>query len=756
MKKRIFCLILAFVIIASVLSSCGGEEKKSDFVKFKYTDAATATNMGFKYHSASENKEKIASGDFLSLYFDKDTTGISVCDNSGNSVFQSLLNESNYLSSMIKITVANANGVYELDSQDSSVAFGTDKTEKTDSGIKTTYVMGSNNSTANKSYENLLQGEIWASVPVEITLSGQDVEFTVNGSEIKTAPGLSVLTVSVMPYFGSSYETSSDDYILLPDNSGAVMHLDKTDGSTSHVDFHVYGQDPAESGDISASARIPAFGLKKGGNAFAAVIEKGDSISEIIANRANGTNPFSVYPLFNVTPVRTETDSQDAYLGTPYKGDMSVKYKFLTGSSADYSGMASAVREELINENYLSAQKSENDDLPFILTVTGSNGGKKLTAVSQAETILSSLKGKGLDNITLNLSGFFDGGVQQKDLYSSGIDSSLGRISDLKKLYYYSSQQNFETYLDVGIFSSSKSYSAADSALAPDNSSLTASFSDPMYYDSQNTTRFYTRAGADVSSGAQNNTNLNSYSSESSYRQYLLAMQRFTPLFTSFTGGRYMSLCDGISVSDAGRVIYSDKGFSREDAKQSVMNMMRSLLNSGKLSVTGGNAYALYGAENTYLDFDTFYPESDAYEQVPFSELVLHGYVNYYSDAIDAGDPLYRYEMLRNLEYGSLPHYSYVYSSDSVFYYGYYAEQEKLSEVVDFYRESADLLESLQNKTMVKHEKITTDSAGNDISGVYRTVYSDGTEIYINYNTSPVTTSDNIVIGGFTAEKVVR
>ena len=55
-----------------------------------------------------------------------------------------------------------------------------------------------------------------------------------------------------------------------------------------------------------------------------------------------------------------------------------------------------------------------------------------------------------------------------------------------------------------------------------------------------------------------------------------------------------------------------------------------------------------------------------------------------------------------------------------------------------------------------RQQKITKNSDGDTILGVYRTVYSDGTEIYVNYSGSVVTTPGNIIIGAHDYARVKR
>ena len=104
---------------------------------------------------------------------------------------------------------------------------------------------------------------------------------------------------------------------------------------------------------------MPVFGLKDGERAWFAIIEDGQALANISAELAGKTDSFNkAYARFNLTPrttiilygVESTLDNRmvDAYAVEPYKGDISIRYHFLTGDEANYSGMANKYRDYLV------------------------------------------------------------------------------------------------------------------------------------------------------------------------------------------------------------------------------------------------------------------------------------------------------------------------------------------------------------------------------------------------------------------------
>lgn len=717
-------------------------------------------SSGAVYHTQSKETEKLFSSDYLQMSIDKKTFSVSINDKSNNFEWNSLPKKSNDSAFCFAVTVYNHNGIYNLNTQDNSVNFGTASYEKTDNSVKVHYILSDKKETAKKSSNELTKDDIYVSFSVTYTLYEQSMKVNIDCSDIKTAPDSIISQFSVLEYFGASYEDSVSDYFLIPDGSGAVMYLNKNDVYTDSITVSVYGQDPYVSdGSHTASATVPVFGIKRNNNAFAAVITDGDALSSISAKRKTASSPSTANAVFNTTPVIHSKNNSRVYYGNSYDGNITVIYKFLADDSADYSGMASAAREEFINNNVLPASSYNytDDEIPFCISFVGEQDDNTLTTIQQATDISGILKAKGIDNIQLTFKGLLSGGFSQKNLYTSGVLSSLGGIESYNELHGYTKMLNYTLLTDVNIFSASKSYLQTNSTLTADGEKASYLLKNDLSFRNYSQSRLSSRIGTETANSGYSKRNPDIYAKTDDYTMYLTDTDSLAENISAFLQSRIFESADGVSVSDAGYILYSDENNSRQKNMNTVSALLKALGRNASLAVKGGNIYTLYSADHiSDMEFDTFYTESDAYEPVPFVQSVIHASILYSGKPIDAGDPLYRYDMLQCIEYGAVPSFEWIYSTSNIFCYDGYLLSERITEITEFYKKADDALYGVSSAEIINHRKITSNADGKTVSGVYCTTYSNGTEIYVNYSGSPVVTPENIVVGAYDFVKITR
>ena len=751
MKKKIIAVFSLMLAICTLFSSC------ADTINF--TELYSAENADSKYHTASSDTEKIAQSDYAELYIDKTTYTVNVKDKTNSYIWKSLPDRSNATACAFSLTLCTADGTYSLNTQDNSVAFSAATYEKAENSVTVHYVLSDKAETAKKAYEDITRDDIYVAFSVTYTLSEQTLTADIDLAELKCTKNAFISQLSFLPCFGASYDDSVQDYILVPDGAGAVMHTDVTDVSTNSVSIDVYGADPyLGNGENTASATVPVFGIKRNNNAFAAVITDGDALATIKASRKTFDEPSKANAEFTVTPVKTAENGK-TYRGTTYEGNITVVYKFLSDSDADYSGMAYAAREEFIKNGTLpyEAYSDNSGSIPFFITVIGSQDGETLTTIQQTLDIIDALKSKGIDNIQLNFKGLLSGGYAQKNLYNANILKDAGGKSAYSQLYGYAASRNYTVYTDVNIFSTSKSYNTSDRLTTVDGESAVYSLKNDLAYRNYSESRLSTRIGSEVSAIGASKRNEELYSATKDYTMYLTPVEKVTSKLSAFLSGDIADICSAFSVSDAGYILSSSDKTDRQTAKNTVAAEIKTLSNHGSMSVKGGNIYTLYGADFVAeTEFDTFYPEGNAYEPVPFVQSIIHGSTLYGGKAIDAADPLYKYDMLQFVEYGAMPSFEWVYDASSIFCYDGYLLSERITEISAFYEKANDALKGVSDCAITEHRKITQNSDGKSITGVYCTSYSNGTQIYVNYTGSTVVTPENIVIGAYDFIKVER
>ena len=752
-NKRFIVSVAAIMLCLCVLlSSCA-----TGSVKFRTGELIETKSADSSFHTFSGQAETVAGNEFIELCVDKKNHSIIVKDLVTNYTWNALSVKKNESAYAFGLTLYTNSGIYKLNTQDNSVAFSTSSYTSENGVLSVSYLLSDNKETAKKSIAEMTKSDIFVFFTVTYSVKEQSVYADIDTSEIKYTEGAFISDFSVMPFFGASYTDSADDYFLIPDNSGAIMHLNKKEASTDNIKVHVYGENPYNmSEENTGSATMPVFGVKRDNSAFAAIITDGDALAVINANRSANDTPSSVYPEFTITEVASADNK--ILKGTTYNGKISVAYKFLSDNNATYSGMSAAAREEFIANSVLSSSKTDiENEYPFYLTIVGAADSKNLTTINQANDILGILKGKGINNIFLSYKGLLSGGYAQKNLYTSDVSNKLGGNSGLEELYEYTRTQNSTLMLGTDIFSSSQKYLPADKALTIQNKVSSYNLPNDMAFKENAGSGLLTRIGNNSFRIGKEKMNSAIYSQTAGYNMYIMNINKLHDKFQTYLENDIFSSIDGLTVTDAGRTIYSDQKNDRQSAMKTVSSLLRAVSNYGKLCVENGNIYSVYNADIVSgMDFDTFYPESECYEAVPFAQSVLHGTVLYTGQPIDAGNPLFRYEMLRYIEYGAVPSYEWIYSEANIYCYSGYLLSDRIAEIVEFYNDTTEIFTSLADETIINHRKIEKDADGNAISGVYCTTYSDGTEIYVNYSGSIASTPENIAIGPYDYVRVKR
>lgn len=756
-RRSFIKFILLCIVICISFTSCGGASDEYTAGK-----PVETKNAGASFHTFSGKTQTVAKNDFIELCVDKNNHSVLIKDLKENYTWHTLSEKPGNYAYAFGVTLYTEKGIYNLNTQDNSVAFKTSSYEIKDNVLTVKYVLSDNAETAKKNIQDMTEDDIFVSFNAVYTILEQSVYLDIDVSKMNCTENGFVSEISVMPFLGASAKDGKDDYFFIPDNSGAIMHLDKKDALTDNITVNVYGENPYNPNEQNAaSAYIPVFGVKRNSSAFAAVITDADALAVINASRQTGNIPSNISSVFTITEVKTVSENEktnSVLKGASYNGKISIAYKFLSGSRAGYSAMASAAKEEFIAKSYLpSTLTADSDNIPFCLTIVGSADNEVLTTTQQTTDILSILKGKGINNINLTYKGLFSGGFAQKNLYTANIKNNLGGKDGLSDLYGYTKTQNCALLPGVNIFSSSSGYSAINKSLTVAEKDAVFSMSNDMGFNENAGSGMLSRIGNETMQMGKEKMNPSLYAETAQYSMNLMNLKKMHDKFQTYLQTGIFDYSDGISVTDAGKVLYSDGKTDRQTAMNTVSSLLRAVSNYGKLGIEGGNIYTLYDAQLVSgLTFDTHYPESENYEAVPFMQAVLHGNIIYTGKPIDAGNPLYRYEMLRYIEYGAAPSYEWIYKDVNVYCYNGYLLSERISEIVDFYNDANNTLAELSDKAIVNHRKITKNADGKSVSGVYCTTYSDGTEIYVNYTGSLVLTTDNIAVGPYNYVKVNR
>ena len=196
----------------------------------------------------------------------------------------------------------------------------------------------------------------------------------------------------------------------------------------------------------------------------------------------------------------------------------------------------------------------------------------------------------------------------------------------------------------------------------------------------------------------------------------------------------------GVCLADCGNMLPSDYSrfnfTSRDNLLSDVSSLCTAVSSHGNLTVSCANIYAVKYA-NAVINI----PERSSLEDtpyctgVPFLQAVLHGICDYSFTAINlSSDPTTA--ILRSIEYGAVPHYEW--------YFGEYKENDpmhymnSLSQARLLYENAKKISGDLRDQRITSHEQVK--------KNVSCTIYSGGSEIYVNYNNEAVS------VGGITID----
>lgn len=400
MKKTHLSKISFLLSLIMVLSfaGCGFTHFTLDGLKIAELTPASTT-----YHTAvAENYTATLKSGLYQLMYDKTTASIGVKDTSG-AVWYSLPTEQNTIGAMLSMQVTDGAKLYNLNSSDNSVAYGTSSIKSNDGSIEITYKM--QDKASNPKF----------SIPVTMKFSLQDGQLIVTVDAAKIDMGkMTLISLSIMPTFGAVSQPAAGDFIVIPDGCGGKIDL--ATASDAKYCLDVYGTDPKTSDENPHPALFGVYGMKRGNSAFAGIITSGDTIAQVNAEKSN-------ISYANVT------------FNYPKSEVLSISYKFISGSLANYTGIASMCREQFTRDGKLSTRSANSTSLvPVAITVRGNSRSK----FENVEDIANVLKVKGVNSQIFK----YENAISKNKLASN-----LGSKNEFLSLDAYFRAQGLKLYL---------------------------------------------------------------------------------------------------------------------------------------------------------------------------------------------------------------------------------------------------------------------------------------------------------------------
>jgi hypothetical protein len=594
------------------------------------------------------------------------------------------------------------------------------KFEKITNGFKATYNFS---------------GEDGFSIPLNITLGENYISAQIDVDNIVEDKNI-IYSMDLLPYFGAG-STSDKGYIFVPDGSGALINFNNNKSNVETYKEAIYGRDvtfasnqnPVKREDI----KLPVFGMKNGDNAFLAVVDKGESQGNISANVSGIKSSYNnVYTSFDIRKYDSFTVGQSGASirttrlfekGKSKIDGCKINYYLLQGSQADYVGMAKNYREYLIKEKGLTPNKDIKPQMYLDLygavrkqkSIFGIpfNIVQPLTTYKDTVDILNDLKKAKVSDIIVNYHDWYSDSVDSKIPTSAAAISKLGGSKGLKELIAYSKDNNIKLYPQVDFLEILK---GKINNLKTFNQAKTLGVIPVSVFDYRLSTYFKDNDKPVYSLIAPNNLPNVISSFSKSYKKYEF---------------------NGIGLDSLSSMVYSDyskeKMSTRAETEAKWIATLKQMKEEfGSVKASAPNAYAL-----PYVDYVLDVPSDSSHyyiedETIPFYQMVLRGIKPYTMEALNFSADK-NIQLLKAIETGANPYYSWIGEDTSVLketkYDKLYSADYnawKSSAISDF-EVFKNLYAKIQNSIIDKHEKLA--------EGVFRTTYSNGASIIVNYST---------------------
>lgn len=772
-KRKLLAVLLAASIVLSsgVVWSEGAEETTAP-----ETGAPEEPTTGGDAASGDSEEEippvteeealaamkEIAKTDSRTLYFNEETLIYAVKNNDSGYIWWSTpydYESDPVANKLMKTMMASTLSYQPLDTEnntlvslntysyESSVARKDYKMEYIDGGVKIIYHFMNHNFT----------------IPVSITLDKDRLRVKVHTDEIIEKSDLfeddkvyKIITLNLAQAFGAARGAdeehgieADEGYIFVPDGSGAVIGFNNGKTSTQPYSSKIYGEDLAVSKtkapNKTEQTYLPVLGMVKNVDGrkegMLAVVTQGDAYATVNStiSRQAATNYNSAWFSFELRASDTYTMGTKTPLTVFQSGDeirldgIEVSYYFMSGSDLGVADLADTYRNYLINEKGLTKHDTSESNALTITTVGGTITKKSVlgfpvdtqtvaTSYENAQEILKKLKDLGVDNIQLIYNDFTDSAVKGRVTTGASYSGKLGGKEGFTALYEYVKNNDGTLYPGVNFMEYTGSGNGYSFTL---NSSKRV------------TNAYATQTDFELAFGTPNTDVRPTWTILSPY-YWPDVFRKITESFTS-------EGINTITLQQATETLYSD--FSRRNSEgksQFVRTDSIKILTDGyqKLNDAGisimaqeCNAYALpyvtaisnvplYSSNYDLFDYD-----------VPFYQMVIHGYIPYSSKPVNASSNADELRLLSMMT-GSGINYMFMYNSpndfvdtkyDRYFYANYEGWLETAAKDYKLYNE---LVSSLNDETIVKYTHET--------SYVYSVEYSDGTVIKVDVDNDTI------------------
>ena len=567
-------------------------------------------------------------------------------------------------------------------------------------------------------------------VAVYYRLDGKDLVVELPYKEMQFSMENPLFSLTPLPMFGAG-STTDEGYLFVPEGGGAKINFNNGKTTQNSYESKVYGRDMALVKDAVVHDPVVnynAYGIANNGNAFLCILEDGASYASVQADIAGRYNSYNFVNAKFSAVLREKYNLGDQANSSVYVfqslPDETIVERFCFIDSDNYLDMAKEYKEYL-KKNFSNEFTLNSDtEAPVVIEVVAAvdkvkqvlgvptSRPLKLTTFKEAKEMIKTLQSEGMNNMSVKLSGWMNGGVNQKILKKVKLVGACGSSGDLKKLVSETKNLGIEVYLD-GV----TQYAYDSDMLDGFNS-----FKDSARFISKERAKLYQYSAVTF---AQR---------EGADTYYLLHTDLAQKMAENLSKAakKYGA---NVSFRETGKDLsgdyYKKKVVSREATKKLQMEQLSKISQDSKIMINGGNVYAamysdmitnmdLRGSEYTIID-----------EFIPFYEIAIHGYKNYVGNPINlANDPTT--ELLTSAEYGAGLYFTLIKESPFALQKTLYTEYFGAN--YDSWHDKMMSIYSRYNKEMGHVFKQEMTGHVTIENGLTCTTYADGTKVYVNYN----------------------
>ncbi|MBR3018236.1 MAG: hypothetical protein IKH57_14375 [Clostridia bacterium] len=569
-------------------------------------------------------------------------------------------------------------------------------------------------------------------VTVRYQLDGGDFVVQVPYDRIRYRSDYPMTYVTVLPMFGAA-GVENQGAMFIPEGGGALINFNNGKLSQNSYYANMYGWDwGSERKEVVSETKntFPVFGMIKNGASFICIMEGAPSYGGVQADISLRYNSYNwICAKYNVLHsdkynVSAKT-ARLVYMFEKQLPDATVSQRYRFIDSGNYVDLAVAYGDYL-REKYPELQeKNADSDLPVSVELVGAidktvvkfgmpvDSVVPTTTFSQAQEIIRDLSDAQIKNLSVRMSGWMNGGVNQKVLTSLKVQRELGGEKGVKSLIAAAKRGNVPLYFD-GI-----------SCFAYKSGILQG------FIPFRDAARFTTREQIKIYP----------YSAITFQQQdWIKPFYLVQPSFAQKCADKLISSLSGleaygVAFRDIGYILSGDynplETVTREQVLQMQIDTVKKAKDAGeRVMIKEGYDYVLpYVDVVTDMDLNGIeYSIIDA--QIPFYQIAIHGAVSYTGKPINLASD-WQTELLRCAEYGAGLNFTFMAEDAKILQdslhsanYGatYASWKEDAAKIINDYQAA---MAGLNGQRMTGHTILA--------DGVTCTDYENGVRVFVNY-----------------------